>query len=1180
MRRLLAPALFASALLWLLPLPAAAQTDERDRLTAFLEDNLSSAGRTVVVTGFRGAFSSRAEMDTLTIADAQGVWLTLNGLVLDWNRLALLQGRVEVAELLAQEVIVARAPVSGEDATPAPEASGFALPDLPVSVSIGKLVAERLELGASLLGQPVVATLEASAQLANGEGQANLDLTRIGDGPEGKITLEASYGNISRNLVVNLSAVEGAGGIAAGLMGLPGTPSVTLTIKGAGPLENFAADVLLETDDAPRLTGTVQLQGVEQGAHRFAADLGGDLAPLFLPEYAEFFGPEVRLRLEGQRSPLGRLDLSALAVETRALTLEGAALIAADGLPERFSLVGRLGLADGSPVLLPLAGEGETRIASADLRLNFDAANGDGWSGAVALTGLDRADLTLKRAELTASGRINRRGDAPVMGGTLEFTATDAVPTDAGIAAALGRNLTGGATFDWQPGGTGLRIGRLALTGDDYGVKISGRVGDLASGFRVNGLLEAEYADLSRLSLLAGRPLAGRAVLTAAGDGSPLGGDFDGTATITGTDIQTGQPELDRVLRGQSVIELSAKRDASGMVLRGLDLTAQQLVAKASGNLASTGSDLTADLTFADLSVLGPGYGGTLRTEARFQGTLAEGRLELTGTAQDVAVGQPQANRLLAGASTLTAVVNLRDGRLEVESARLANPALTATATGSVTRALRQVRFDARLANLALLIPEFAGPLTLTGTAQENGDGFVLDLAGRGPGGIDARIAGRLAPGLRSADLAINGTAQAALANVFLGSRSLSGQTRFDLRLNGPLALSSLSGQASLSGGRFADPALPFSLQNITGTASLSGASARIETTAGATSGGTIAVSGDIGLTAPFNADLAITLTALQLKNPELFETSVSGPLTLRGPLRGGALLAGVLGLGDTELRVPSTGLGGTGSIPDLRHVNEPADVRATRGRAGLLGGASARGAAGGGALALDLTINAPSRIFLRGRGLDAELGGSVTLRGTTAAVVPIGGFDLIRGRLDILGKRLELTSARLLLQGDLVPYIEIIASNDSDGITTSVVIEGPADAPDVRFTSNPQLPQEEVLARLLFGRGLETISALQALQLANAVATLAGRGGEGIVGRLRQGFGLDDLDFQTDADGNASLKAGKYISRNVYTEVEVDQQGRSKINLNLDIKPGVKLRGSVGGAGNAGIGVFVEKDY
>jgi len=113
-----------------------------------------------------------------------------------------------------------------------------------------------------------------------------------------------------------------------------------------------------------------------------------------------------------------------------------------------------------------------------------------------------------------------------------------------------------------------------------------------------------------------------------------------------------------------------------------------------------------------------------------------------------------------------------------------------------------------------------------------------------------------------------------------------------------------------------------------------------------------------------------------------------------------------------------------------------------------------------------------------------------------------------------------------------------------------------------------------------LFGLWLDKISALQAAQLANAVAVLAVRGGVGMVGNLRRSFGLDDLDVTTTEDGSAALKAGKYISENVYTEVEVDQEGKSQINLNLDLRDGVTVKGKLGADGETGIGVYLERDY
>ena len=81
-------------------------------------------------------------------------------------------------------------------------------------------------------------------------------------------------------------------------------------------------------------------------------------------------------------------------------------------------------------------------------------------------------------------------------------------------------------------------------------------------------------------------------------------------------------------------------------------------------------------------------------------------------------------------------------------------------------------------------------------------------------------------------------------------------------------------------------------------------------------------------------------------------------------------------------------------------------------------------------------------------------------------------------------------------------------------------------------------------------------------------------------MGRLRKGFGLDDLDLATDAQGGTTLRAGKYLSENLYTEVEVNPDGKSRINLNLDIRPGVTAKGTLGTNGEAGIGIYLERDY
>ena len=183
-----------------------------------LEDALSGEGRTVQVDGFAGALSSVATVEQITIADADGVWLTLREVELDWNRAALLTGRVEVTHLRAGEITMPRTPLPADN-TPSAEATGFSLPDLPVAINIGQVAAKRVSIGEEVFGIPVEFSIDGALSLEDGEGAGNIVATRI-DGTQGAFTVEGSFANATN--VLNLTALiaEEPGGIIATLAGL------------------------------------------------------------------------------------------------------------------------------------------------------------------------------------------------------------------------------------------------------------------------------------------------------------------------------------------------------------------------------------------------------------------------------------------------------------------------------------------------------------------------------------------------------------------------------------------------------------------------------------------------------------------------------------------------------------------------------------------------------------------------------------------------------------------------------------------------------------------------------------------------------------------------------------------------------------------------------------------------
>jgi len=216
----------------------------------------------------------------------------------------------------------------------------------------------------------------------------------------------------------------------------------------------------------------------------------------------------------------------------------------------------------------------------------------------------------------------------------------------------------------------------------------------------------------------------------------------------------------------------------------------------------------------------------------------------------------------------------------------------------------------------------------------------------------------------------------------------------------------------------------------------------------------------------------------------------------------------------------------------------------------------------------------------VRGRGLDAELGGTLRLGGTTRDVVPAGSFTLIRGRLDLLGNRFTLTDGSASMIGSFMSFVRLTATTESDGVLTSVTLSGQADSPEISFSSVPELPEDEVLARLIFRRALTSLSPFQAAQLALSVATLTGRADSSVISRTREAMGLDDLDFTVNDDGNTQLRAGRHIGERVYTDVAVDSAGQGEVSINLDLTPSVTLRGRADTAGGSSLGIFFERDY
>ena len=157
------------------------------------------------------------------------------------------------------------------------------------------------------------------------------------------------------------------------------------------------------------------------------------------------------------------------------------------------------------------------------------------------------------------------------------------------------------------------------------------------------------------------------------------------------------------------------------------------------------------------------------------------------------------------------------------------------------------------------------------------------------------------------------------------------------------------------------------------------------------------------------------------------------------------------------------------------------------------------------------------------------------------------------------------------------------MAETERDGLTVEATVQGSATQPEIAFSSNPSLPEEELLARLLFGGSVTSLSATDALQLGAAVASLRGGGGLDPINQLRSAIGLDRLRI-VSADPalgrGTGVALGKNFGRRFYAEIITDGRGYSATELEFRVTSWLSLLAAVSTVGRESVVAEISRDY
>lgn len=952
-----------------------------------------------------------------------------------------------------------------------------------------------------------------------------------------------------------------AGKISAGLAGTLTTESLTVTDG------NLASDAIAGkfTGDVSLVDGSVTL--------KLNADVAASALPAAVrPALAE----RVRLDADISRDHEGMVSADPFSISSGELSASGRVQTANQEIDA--NITGRLGnvglLAQGASGAVDLAVTAQGALATPDVSLTMTSDRIEAAGREIAglkLVATGRADMANPAADVSLTGTVggaalDGRANLSTAGGRREIK---------GLTLSLGQNrIAGDLVLDEKFLPLGTVNFQLPDVGALAALALETVKGDL------NGTISFTNNQ--------GKPeLAVNATTKSLARGDVTAADVAIDATVSdyvAAPAVAGRVQAATVTSGKTVVKGIDVRLTQQAGWTGFDggATVADIPARASGRVQVANGRTVIELATGQATVRG--LQAKLARASRVE--IANGTTTLDKVALDIGGG----NVTVSG--TAGANLNLNATLSAVPASVVNNfaPGLdaggsifgTAKVTGAAANPSVGYSLDWKGAQTAQTRGAGLGGITVSSTGDFAGGRLKFQANASEGSGMAIRGGGTVDTGSRALSLDFSGGVPFAILNSRLAASglSLTGSSNVNLQVRGTTSSPAIGGSLSTAGARFVAAASGIAINDIRAEIAMANNTATIRTLTGNLStGGSISGSGTVGIAAGsgFPADISLKITNGRYTDGRVVTTTMNGDLTIKGPLLSRPVLAGTVNLEKTVITVPDR-LPGSLAALDVRHKNATPAVRAQEE---ALAPSKATGG-GSGALMLDLTVNADNQIFVTGRGLDAELGGSLKLTGSTAAPQAVGEFTLRRGRLSLLGRRLTFTRGTINFAGSLVPNLDFAADSDVGDTRVTVTVSGPANNPHFDFTSMPALPQDEVLARLIFGRSMSNLSPLQIAQLADAAASLAGAGGStSLLQSLRSAVGVDDLDIRTNEDGSTSVSAGKYLNDRTYFSLEKgDKAGSGKARIDLDIGKGVKLRGEANDGGEAKGGIFFEREY
>jgi len=352
--------------------------------------------------------------------------------------------------------------------------------------------------------------------------------------------------------------------------------------------------------------------------------------------------------------------------------------------------------------------------------------------------------------------------------------------------------------------------------------------------------------------------------------------------------------------------------------------------------------------------------------------------------------------------------------------------------------------------------------------------------------------------------LVLVGTVNMGLAQLFDPDIRTSGQLKFNIDSHGPVDGDNLAGQINIVDASFASNDLPLGLQHCNGVLTLTKDRLNISSFKGNMGGGTVTAQGGVAYRPSLQFDLGLNTQGARILYPEGMRENIDANLRFYGT---------------TDQAV----LGGAVHLSDLSFT-QAFDLSSFVGQFGSgVAAPPSRGFAQN--IQLNVALDSANGVNLTSRALSLSGTANLQLRGTAADPVILGRVNLNSGDIILNGSRFVLNGGTIQFvnPSETQPVMNVSLTTSIQQYNIDLRFQGPVDKMRTQYSSDPALPEADIIHLLAFGNTTEASDANATPANQAAESLVASQVSSQLTSRVSKIAGISQLSINPVLAGSSS---------------------------------------------------------